>query len=293
MLAASFALKTVSRTVALRDCTPAMQQSDDYAAFKRGLVALADMFQKLAQNSAAAAQSTKGGAGQGMASGSGNDSRAIAGQEPTPISQLSDQDAQQHPGNARGEHQGQGTASSCAGHQDSEDDRTLLDSMTKVLPNFQNAPWRMGRRERTRYENVSLVGREFSERASTTPEPHTMRPRRLPQALVQAALNASPTIVQSTLPEASMTVDMQLRPPAFPAKASMKAALPPPPAGLRMASPLAAALAYMVKCEQKCEAARSVYDAKQRELEGARLVVLSLQGRECGEAQSKWPRTSE
>ena len=151
--------------------------------------------------------------------------------------------------------------------------------MTKVLPNFQNTPWGEGRRERTRYENVSLVGREFSERASTTPEPHTMRPRGLPQAPVQAALNASPTIVQSTLPKASMTVAMQPPPPAFPVKASMKAALPPPPAGLHMASPLAAALAYMAKCDKKCEAARSVYDARQREFEAARLVVLTLQGR--------------
>ena len=257
---------------------------------------------KLHLNTATAAQSTAGGVGQCMASDSGSDSRAIAGQDPTPISQPSDQDAQQQPGNARGEHKDQGTASSCAEPQENEDGNTILDSISKVLPKFENTPWRQGMKKRKRceddfrYENVFLDGREFSEMASTTPEPHSMRPCGLPQAPVQAAPNASPTIAQSTLPKASMTVAMQHPLAALPVKASMQAPLPPPPpppAGPSMASALAAALANMVKCDKKCEAARSVYDARQREFEAARLVVLTLRGQQCGEARSKWPRASE
>ena len=95
-----------------------MQQSDDFVTLKRDLVALAENIQKLSLSSAAArhsdslaalaevmkklhlntataAQSTAGGVGQCMASDSGNDSRANAGQVPSPISQPSDQDAQQ------------------------------------------------------------------------------------------------------------------------------------------------------------------------------------------------------
>ena len=192
-----------------------------------------------------------------MASGSGDDSRTIAGQEPTPISQLSDQDAQQHPGNARGEHQGQGTASSCAVNQDGEDDCTLLDSITKVLPNFQNTPWGEGTRERTRYENVSLVGREFSERASTTPEPNRMHmaPRTLPQAPVQAALKAPPPIVEH--------IDQQL----------------------------AAALSCMASCEQKYDAAREAYAATYNSWKVANAKILSSHCQRHGEQQSKRQKT--
>ena len=131
MIAAPFALKTPSRTVAFRDCSPAMQHSE-YLAVQRGLVAVADMIRRIAKDSVSAAKATTGSADQSMASGSGNDILAIADQDLISIAHQGDQTEQQHLGNTSEEHQGQGMTSSSARHQDSEDSHTLLDSMVEV-----------------------------------------------------------------------------------------------------------------------------------------------------------------
>ena len=96
-------------------------QLSEYAAVERYLLDTAAMIRRIAKDSAVAATATTGRADQGMASGSGNDSLAIADQDLISIAHQGDQHEQQHLGNTSEEHQGQGMASSSAGHQDNED----------------------------------------------------------------------------------------------------------------------------------------------------------------------------
>ena len=111
-------------------------QHSEYAAVELGLLRMAEMIRRIAKDSVSAAKATTGSADQGTASGSGNDILAIADQDLISIAHQGDQTEQQHLGNTSEEHQGQGMASSSAGYQESEDSRTILESMIEVQPMY-------------------------------------------------------------------------------------------------------------------------------------------------------------